>query len=159
MGKNSQIEVPALMEEFERICRSRGLRITHQRLEIFREFAVSAGHPTVENVFNHIRRRLKTISMDTVYRTISTFEKYGLIKRVNFLDNSTRFDINLAVHHHLVCSRCKSIEDFYWPDFDEMKPPKTISHWGRIDVKRVVISGLCSSCKKKTEHKEKSKLK
>jgi len=149
MGKNNKIQTPELMEEFERACRSKGLRVTHQRLEIFREFADCSDHPTVENVFNRIRKRLKTISMDTVYRTISTFEKYGLIKRVNFLDNSTRFDINLSVHHHIVCSRCNNIEDFYWSDFDQMKPPKTISHWGQLEVKQVIISGLCSNCKKK----------
>ena len=136
------------MEEFERVCRSKGLRVTLQRLEIFRVFAVFAGHPTVENVFNRIRRRLKTISMDTVYRTISTFEKYGLIKRVKLLDNSARFDINLAVHHHLVCTRCKNIEDFYWPNFDGMKLPNTIRDWGDVDSKHVEIRGLCRKCRK-----------
>ena len=147
--KTSKRDIERRMMHLQQVCRSAGVKLTHQRLEIFREFAISADHPTVENLFNRIRKRLKTISMDTVYRTISTFEKYGLIKRVKLLDNSARFDINLAVHHHLVCTRCKNIEDFYWSDFDQMKLPKTISHWGRIEVKHVVISGLCSNCKKK----------
>jgi Fur family peroxide stress response transcriptional regulator len=149
MRNNNKKKISALMEGFESICRSKGLRLTHQRLEIFRELVSHPDHPTTENVFDRVRRKLKTISLDTVYRTIATFEEYGLIRRVKLLDNSTRFDVNLSVHHHLVCSRCKNIEDFIWPNFDRMKPPKTISHWGQIEVKHVVISGLCSNCKKK----------
>ena len=66
----------------------------------------------------------------------------------------TRIDHNLENHHHLVCSRCNKIEDFYWPDFDRMKPPSAVSGWGKIGVKHVVIDGLCSSCSKKKKPKQ-----
>ena len=141
-------DITELMNGFEQVCRSKGLRLTHQRSEIFYDLARYAGHPTAENVYNSVRKRLKTISLDTVYRTIATFEEYGLIKRVPFVGNTTRYDINLSVHHHLVCTRCKTIDDFYWPDFDRMSLPKTIGDWGKIDHKYVVINGLCSQCKK-----------
>jgi Fur family peroxide stress response transcriptional regulator len=138
-----------LMDGFERVCRSKGLRITHQRSEIFHEMAKYPGHPTAENVFHKVRKRLKTISLDTVYRTILTFENNGLIKRVQIHDNSARFDINLSVHHHLVCTKCKKIEDFYWPDFDKMALPESVSDWGQVEFRHVVINGLCSKCKKR----------
>ena len=147
--KNNAVEITRMMEGFEKVCKAKGLRITHQRTEIFRTLVKHTDHPTTEDVFHQVRRYLKTISLDTVYRTIATFEEYGLIKKVPHIDNATRFDINISNHHHLVCSRCNNIEDFYWPDFDRMKPPKAISRWGRIDVKQVVISGLCTSCKRK----------
>jgi Fur family peroxide stress response transcriptional regulator len=147
--KNSSIKMTQMMDSFEKVCRTKGLRITHQRTEIFKALLKHPNHPTTENVFNRVRKHLKTISLDTVYRTIATFEKFGLIRRVHHIDNATRFDINTSNHHHLVCSECNKIEDFYWPDFDRMKPPKTTSHWGEIEVKHVVISGLCSNCMKK----------
>jgi Fur family peroxide stress response transcriptional regulator len=147
--KNNSAKIAKMMDNFERVCKSKGLRLTHQRAEIFRALLKHMNHPTIENVFNQVRKHLKTISLDTVYRTMATFEEYGLIKRVHHIDNTTRFDINISSHHHLVCSKCNKIEDFYWPDFDQMKPPKTISHWGQIEVKHAVISGLCSNCKKK----------
>jgi len=142
-------DVSQMMDGFEEVCKSKGLRITHQRTEIYKTLLKHTNHPTTEDVFNQVRMRLKTISLDTVYRTLATFEEYGLIKRVHHIDNATRFDINVSNHHHLVCTKCNKIEDFYWPDFDQLKLPETISHWDQIEVKHVVISGLCSTCKKR----------
>lgn len=152
--KKTGDNIANMMETFEKVCKSKGLRITHQRTEIFKALIQHADHPTTENIFKKVRKHLKTISLDTVYRTIGTFEEYGLIKRVHHIDNTTRFDNNLSNHHHLVCTQCNKIEDFYWPDFDRMKPPHSISSWGHIDVKHVVINGLCLSCSKKKNLKK-----
>jgi len=146
---DNRIDIPQMMVGFERALRAKGLRITHQRTEVFKALLKHTDHPTAENVFNQVRKHLKSISLDTVYRTIATFEEYGLIKRVHHIDNATRFDVNISNHHHLVCSKCNKIEDFYWPDFDQMKPSWSISHWSQVGVKHVVIEGLCSNCKKK----------
>jgi Fur family peroxide stress response transcriptional regulator len=143
-----EAKIPELMAAFEQVCRSQGLRATHQRSEIFRELITYPGHPTADNVFSRVRKRLKTISLDTVYRTIALFEKHGLIKRVQLIDNSVRFDTNLSVHHHMVCTNCKAIEDFYWPDFDNMKLPDSIEEWGDASSKHAEIHGLCRKCKK-----------
>ncbi len=140
-----------MMDGFKKVCKTKGLRITHQRTEVFRALIQHANHSTTEDIFNQVRKHLKTISLDTVYRTIGTFEKCGLIKKVHLIDNTTRFDHNLSNHHHLVCSKCSKIEDFYWPDFDQMKPPISISHWSNIGARHVVIDGLCSSCSKKNK--------
>ena len=137
----------SLIKGFVKLCREKGLRATHQRTEIFKALSEHPNHPTTEEIFNRVRKHLKTISLDTVYRTIATFEEHGLIRRVYHVDNTTRFDINLSNHHHLVCARCHTIEDFYWPEFDRMKPPKSVTNWIRIDTKQVIINGLCSSCK------------
>ena len=149
--KNKKINMSQMMDGFEKVCKAKGLRITHQRTDIFRALIQHTNHPTTENIFDKVRKHLKTISLDTVYRTIGTFEKYGLIKKVHHIDNMTRYDHNLSNHHHLVCTQCNKIEDFYWPEFDRMKLPTSISQWGKIDVKHVVIDGLCSSCSKKNK--------
>lgn len=147
--RNDTVDISQLLDGFEKICKTKGLRITHQRTEIFKALLNHANHPTTEDIFNQVRKYLKTISLDTVYRTIATFEEYGLIKRVHHIDHATRFDVNISKHHHLICSHCNKIEDFYWPNFDQMRPPKSISEWGQIKLKHVVISGLCSSCLKR----------
>ncbi len=151
MTNKNRLNIDELMEGFEHVCRAKGLKLTHQRTEIFQEMANFPGHPTAENVFSRVRERLKTISLDTVYRTISTFEKHGLIKRVQMFDNSARFDINLSVHHHLICTRCHKIEDFYWPDFDQMRLPTVISGWSKIESRHVEIRGLCHDCELKSK--------
>ncbi|MBD3169343.1 MAG: transcriptional repressor [candidate division Zixibacteria bacterium] len=154
MPERNSSSVSELMKGFERVCRAKGLRITHQRTEIFHELAKFHGHPTAENVFKKVRKKLRTISLDTVYRTILTFENNGLIKRVQILDNVARFDINLKVHHHLICTRCKKIEDFMWPDFDNMELPADARGWPKIHSKHVEVRGLCSSCGAKLNSKK-----
>lgn len=151
MENSNKRTISELIKGFEQVCRSKSLRMTHQRSEIFHALARNPGHPTVEKVFNQVRKRLKTISLDTVYRTILTFERNGLIKRIQILDNAARFDINISIHHHLVCARCKRVEDFYWPDFDQMKPPSTIDGWPELISKHVEIRGLCRTCKNKSK--------
>ena len=151
--------VAQLMDRFEQVCRTKGLRVTHQRIEIYKALVNNTNHPTIEDIFSHVRTSLKTISLDTVYRTINTFEEYGLLKRVHHIDNVTRFDVNITNHHHLVCSKCNKIEDFQWPDFDKMTPPKEISRWGDINVKHVVIDGLCSTCREKNKTKNNNQIK
>ncbi len=154
MTKRNRISTSEMMRNFEQVCRAKGLRITHQRSVIFSELVKFPGHPTVENVFRRVRKHLTTISLDTVYRTIATFEEHGLIKKVLVLDNAARFEANPAVHHHLICTRCHKIEDFYWPAFDKLKLPDSIRGWSKTGSRHVEIFGLCRACRARLAKQE-----
>jgi Fur family peroxide stress response transcriptional regulator len=133
---------------FESSCREAGLRITHQRLEVYRELAMAEDHPTAEVLYQRLRRNLPTISLDTVYRTLATFERQGLIGKVDTVESQARFEARGARHHHLICRRCKEIMDFQWQQIDEVALPGEISGWGSIDKRNVVVYGVCGSCLK-----------
>ena len=139
-------DLQAKLDRFGAMCRQKGYRLTHQRLEIFRELAKDSRHPSAEDIYRRIARRFPTLSLDTVYRTISTLEQIGVIKRVQVLDNRGRFDANVAVHHHLVCKRCQRVEDFYWPSFDQLNVPKPLAAWGNLESKHVELRGFCRRC-------------
>jgi Fur family peroxide stress response transcriptional regulator len=149
MAEESNNKFRDLLSGFEKACRARGLRLTHQRLEIFKRLAERPSHPTAEDIYRKVRRNLRTISLDTVYRTLSTFEDHGLIRRIQAVDNVARFDTNLHPHHHLICIKCKKIEDFYWPDFDELAYPESATEWGKIDSGHVELWGYCRKCRRK----------
>ena len=151
MSDMTKPPVSEQLEHFEQACRSRGLRVTQQRLEVFRELTRMEEHPSVEDIFMRVRRRLRTISLDTVYRTLGTFEEYGLAYRVQGVDSKARFDTNFSRHHHLVCEKCQKIEDFFWPDFDQMSPPGETRQWGKVDTRHAVLRGICSDCQKKNK--------
>ena len=137
------------LEQFECTCRSNGIKITHQRREIFILMASSQDHPSAEAIYKRIKFKLPMISLDTVYRTLTTFENAGIISRVQALDDRVRFDANLNLHHHLICTRCKGVVDFYWPAFDSIQlPPETI-RWGTIKVKQAELRGGCAKCSKR----------
>jgi len=139
---------PFLEEEFNafsKVCKEQGIKVTPQRLEIFREVMRAHDHPSAEDIYNRVKDRLPSISLDTVYRTLAAFESYGLVGRVPIVDK-TRFDSNRKVHHHLVCIVCKSLTDFYWAEFDQLEPPLDISVWGHTETRHVLIRGICSKC-------------
>jgi Fur family peroxide stress response transcriptional regulator len=74
-------EVDRRVQRFLEECRRSGLRITHQRTEVFRELARSAAHPDAETLYLWVRRRVPTISRDTVYRTLVALEARGLVRK------------------------------------------------------------------------------
>jgi Fur family peroxide stress response transcriptional regulator len=127
-------------------CRKAGLKVTHQRIEVFRELASSTNHPSAEAIYRGLLERLPTISLDTVYRTLATFEKHRLITRIQTPESLARFEVEMDKHHHIVCSQCGRVTDFSWNAFDESQLPQNISRWGMIDRKNVTLQGICKEC-------------
>lgn len=134
------------MEEFAGACRKAGVRVTHQRTEVFRELASTAGHPSAEAVFEGVRDRIPAISRDTVYRTLAFLEEIGLVHRVDFLPGAVRYDANTDAHHHFVCTACGSIKDFENDALDAFTPPAEIKRWGTVERIQVQLRGRCSKC-------------
>lgn len=134
------------LKNFEEVCRRNSIKLTHQRLEIYREIAEDPDHPSAEDLFKRLRARMPTISLDTVYRTLATFERIGIIMKVQLLDERGRFEANLDTHHHLVCARCQSVCDLYWPPFDDVEMPSEAEDWGVVNAARVELRGVCKMC-------------
>lgn len=132
--------------QLENVCRQAGLKLTHQRLEIFRELAMADDHPSAETIHNRLQQKLPTLSVDTVYRTLATFEKHEIITRVQTRESQARFEATMEKHHHVICKKCGTITDFTWQSFDNNQVPEEISEWGRIDGKSATLRGICKSC-------------
>ena len=141
--------IPTAEDEFElfrKVWKERGIKITPQRLEIFRVLMESQYHPSAEDVYNRVKNLLPTISLDTVYRTLATFESCGIISKIQFSEDKARFDPNPNPHHHVFCAICKSLTDFYWANFENLDLPPEITEWGCPEIKHVHIRGICSKC-------------
>lgn len=149
MPENEQQISEKQFEEFDHICKRAGVKLTHQRLEIYRELAKAKDHPSAETIFHRVRMRIPTISLDTVYRTLGTFETHGIISRTQVSDYRARFDADLSPHHHFFCKRCKSIYDFTWEAFDKTDPPSSATERGLVNTKQVTVMGICKRCMEK----------
>jgi Fur family peroxide stress response transcriptional regulator len=136
----------AKLRAFRELSRQIGLKLTHQRLEIFDVLLSMLDHPSAEDVFDEVKKRIPTIAFDTVYRTLSLFERHGLISKLNNLDGRTRYDSVTERHCHLICPRCRKIEDFYWPEVDQIQIPKEVRSWGSIESRYLELRGLCQDC-------------
>jgi Fur family transcriptional regulator, peroxide stress response regulator len=139
-------EIDSRMAVFIETCRKRGVKVTHQRMEVFREVASTDEHPDVETIHSRVRKRLPTVSLDTVYRAVTFLEKLNLISRVHGVSDRSRFDGNMQPHHHFVCSQCGLVRDFYSTEADRLDIPAEVRSWGRVDSIHVSVDGICSKC-------------
>ncbi len=146
-----QGEVEQRMQYFEKVCRNEGIKLTHQRIEIFREVAQTGDHPDAEQVFHRVRGRLPTVSLDTVYRTLWLLNDLGLIVTLGSSHERTRFDANLHNHHHFVCGQCGLTSDFYSSELDNIILPELVDSFGEIEATHVEVRGVCQKCLEKTK--------
>ncbi|SDP56649.1 Fur family transcriptional regulator [Desulforhopalus singaporensis] len=144
--KIKQKEVEQRMDHFEAVCRAEGIKLTHQRIEIFREIAQAGDHPDADLVFRRVRNRIPTISLDTVYRTLWLLNDLGLVVTLITSRGRTRFDANLSRHHHFVCGRCGFTRDFYSDNLDNISLPESVATYGEVEATHVEVRGLCHRC-------------
>jgi Fur family transcriptional regulator, peroxide stress response regulator len=135
-----------MMDKFSVACRTAGLKLTHQRYKVYLELLKSSDHPAAEVLHKRLQVKIPTISLDTVYRTLATFEQHGLISRVQTVESVARFEVTLRHHHHLICSVCNEVVDFQWELFDSAPLPAKIGGWGSVRDGHAVIYGVCNKC-------------
>jgi len=144
--KIAEKDIQQRMDRFTTACREAGAKLTHQRLEIFREVAQTGTHPDAEMVYQGVRQRMPTVSLDTVYRTLWWLKDLGLIHTLGTSRERTRFDANLDNHHHFICTVCGRTQDFYSKKFDQLKMEKLVKDIGQAEAIQVEIKGICSTC-------------
>ncbi|HWQ26216.1 MAG TPA: Fur family transcriptional regulator [Chlorobaculum sp.] len=144
----AETSIKGPMELFIDRCRQEGLKVTPQRLAIYKVLIESADHPSADSVYRKITEAYPTISFDTVNRTLLTFAEIGVISMVESYSVARRFDSHIGGHHHLHCVKCGLITDFCDPSLDEVKVPEQIAKLFTVLGKRVVISGICPDCAK-----------
>lgn len=150
---------PEKLRFFKEACRRKGLKLTHQRLEILRELALSNDHPSAEVLHGRLTKRIPTLSLDTVYRTLATFSRHGLAQKVETAESQARFEVVHERHHHLICRHCHEIVDFHWPSLDNLSLPDELGVWGHIDSRNAVIYGVCRKCSKEESMDNKTGVK
>ena len=139
-------DIEQRMALFSETCRKSGAKLTHQRMEIFREVAQTGDHPDAEKVFQGVRERMPTVSLDTIYRTLWWLKELGLIKTLGPPRERARFDANLSRHHHFVCIKCGLTRDFYSDKFDKLTLPESVQSIGYVETTQVEVKGVCHKC-------------
>ena len=149
--KVAKRDIERRMGRFSGRCRKSGAKLTHQRMEIFREVAQTCDHPDADKIYQGVRERMPTVSLDTVYRTLWWLKELGLIKTLGPSRERTRFDANLDCHHHFVCVQCGMTRDFYSDQLDKLTLPESVQTIGHVETTHVEVRGVCLKCAAKKE--------
>ena len=155
--KKEDIVIEKRLEKFKSVAKKAGIKLTHQRLEIFREIAASVDHPSAEAILKAVLPRMPTVSLDTVYRTLWLLADLGLVTTLGPRRGGVRFDANIERHHHYVCVQCGMIRDFNSEELNEIRVPDTVKKFGKVFATHVEVRGICDRCEKKEPLEPKEK--
>lgn len=134
------------LAEFAGRCRSGGLAVTPQRLAVIRALLSSADHPRAGAIYGMVRRAHPHISLATVHRTLETLCGIGEARKVTMLHDGARYDGNLRPHHHVVCVRCRRIQDVEIPELEKALKGRAALGGFRVLGNSLEILALCSRC-------------
>lgn len=137
------------LEHFKSVAKEAGVKLTHQRLEIFRALASSIEHPSAEAVFRTVQKSVPTVSLDTVYRTLWMLTDLGVLRTLGPRQGNARFDANLDRHHHYVCVRCGMVRDFESEELNDLRIPDSLKRLGGVMSAHVEVRGVCAVCARK----------
>lgn len=141
-------DMDAKLRDFDRRCRQNGLKITPQRVAVYKALVSTDTHPTAEEVHKMVRRDISNISLDTVNRTLLTLAEIGAAFRVEGTGQPRRFDGGLEVHQHFRCVKCSKIVDFHYEPFDNIEIPPYLQGQFEIMRKTVYLEGTCEACRR-----------
>ena len=146
MNQNTQ-SIDDKIESLKQRCQELGMRVTNQRVEIFREVASSSEHPDAETVYERVKQRLPNISFDTVYRTLASLEDMNMIFRVDNLLPKARFDADKRPHNHFLCIKCGEVYDIFPEDGYKIEIPENSKKFGEIKDVNLQVRGICNKCR------------
>ena len=127
-----------------------GLRITNQRALILEIIRHGRGHLDADEIYRRAREKQPRISLSTVYRTLQTLKKLGLVEELHFDEEHHHYEVKpFTEHQHLICVGCGKVVEFKYPLSQEMKD--NISREKDFEVTEVEVQmrGYCPKCRQK----------
>ena len=122
------------------------MRQSRQRdlvLEIVRS---TMDHPTADWVYRQARRRLRRISLGTVYRNLKQLAALGLIREIQAGGPKARFDGNIGRHYHIRCLGCGRLSDLPLSVSKRLEEEARRATSYLIVGHEVEVHGLCPLC-------------
>lgn len=132
-------------DEIIKILKNKGLRVTPQRFAVYANLLERKDHPTVEQILTDLNQDVPTSSQATVYAALQALREIGLVREVLLEEGVSRYDANVAPHHHFRCTCCRTIEDIQWNafgkiDLSQLRPGL------KAERLEVIVRGVCDRC-------------
>jgi len=134
------------MEKLKQTLKENVIKPTYHRLKILDFLSKNLkNHPTVEMIYAELAKEMPTISLTTVYNTLSTFIEKGLVCGVTITGTEVRYDFNTESHHHFLCKKCGQIIDVDVPCYLSGQKGKFVDGH-KIEEIHGYFKGTCRDC-------------
>lgn len=122
------------------------IRLTPQRQVILEELAKVKTHPTANEVYDMVRKRLPRIGLGTVYRNLELMAENGLILKLEVGGTQKRFDATTDLHYHIRCTNCGKVDDIEVEVMDQINNLASAASDYQILSHHIEFSGICNTC-------------
>ena len=121
-------------------------RTTPQLTEVRRIVNSSDSHFSVSDIYNEARKTFPSISLNTVYCILKKIHAMEEIQEVVTPGKETNYCPSAKIHHHVICNKCKKIEDIEVDFFDINNINNTVKSGYKIKSYSIVFNGYCNTC-------------
>jgi len=138
-------------KRFMEFLGGKNLRITSQRQAIIETVFSTEEHFTAEQLLEWSRKRDKSVSRATVYRTLPLLTESGLVREMDFGKDHKFYDPNYADHpnhNHIICQDCEKIVEFESEKIAQIEDEITHKLGFSVKTQRLQITGTCDELKK-----------
>src|SRR5579872_3126965 len=146
-------------QRFMDFLEGKHLRLTSQRRTIIDTAFSTSQHFTAEQLLAWSKRRDKSVSRATVYRTLPLLTESGLVREMDFGKDYKFYDPNYAEHpnhNHIICNDCEKIVEFESDKIEKLESEISRKLGFSVKTQRLQITGSCEELKKLGACKKKS---
>jgi Fur family ferric uptake transcriptional regulator len=123
------------------------MRLTTQRQIILEELGKVTSHPTANEVYDMVRKRLPRIGLGTVYRNLELMADSGIILKLEVGGTQKRFDATVEPHYHVRCSKCGRVDDIDIDVQEHINAKATAASNYLILGHHIEFTGFCHDCR------------
>ena len=140
-----------MIKDFNFILKDKGFKITKTRIDILSIFSNDCNPINAEYIYKILKN--KRVNLVTIYRTLISFERAGILKRVDLHQESVYYElVGDHHHHHIICLHCKKVSNFdgckEYSDALILKALKQNKDFDSIYHHSFDLFGICKKCSK-----------
>ena len=120
-------------------------RRTKQLDVIWNEISDDKSHPTADQIYTRVRKKIPNISLGTVYRNLQKLVAEDHLQVIT-LDRTQHFDPLLDRHQHFICKSCRRVEDVFVDTDNEIRPSTLPMGGFTVTSQQLSWYGTCKSC-------------
>ena len=128
-------------------------KVTPQRLAICEFVLSSKEHPTVEQVYQAVRKKYPTLSLATVYQTLHLLTEIGMLQELGTRDRISRYDSDTSPHINIICQNCGAIQDYKSKSVEEFLSQITGELKRPLIGQHLEIYSYCDQCSARSKMK------
>jgi len=121
-------------------------RKTKQREAILRTLRKTRSHPTVDQIYDEVRKHIPNISKGTIYRNLQVLQENGDITELKLNGTLSRYEVKQESHYHFRCEKCGRVSDIDIPVNSELDREAEKRTGLKVAYHQLEFCGLCKDC-------------